>query len=205
MSLTTSVDSPVKDILRSITRQGFLRTVAPLFVISLSHLIFYLFQMTAFLSDIKHLPRYFLSFVWKLTFYRVYLIIKSFPLESDSDKKKRRAERGGGRGEKQAHNSIKYLFDSNVFIDEERLGMLFHIPRSLPTCREENTTIAWCKHISSFACFSISVWIINEWNFICNIFILPLCTFLSSRSGGGGSDHERVSASFFSFEGMSWQ
>lgn len=68
--------------------------------------------------------------------------------------------------------------------------MLFHIPRSLPTCREENTTIAWCKHISSFACFSISVWIINEWNFICNIFILPLCTFLSSRSWNVGAEVE---------------
>lgn len=57
----------------------------------------------------------------KLTFYWVYLIIKSFPLE----KEKRETTKEGE--EKQAHNSIKYLFDSNVFIDEKRLGMFFHI------------------------------------------------------------------------------
>lgn len=46
-------------------------------------------------------------------------IVSSRERQENTDKKKEK--------EKQAHNSIKYLFDSNVFIDEKRLGMFFNI------------------------------------------------------------------------------
>lgn len=103
------------------------------FVISLSHLIFYLFQMMAKNFLFLSISNIFLFlFQKKLTFYWVYLIIKSFSLEENDVKRRDENEHseedwGGGGGGKQAHNSIKYLFDSNVFIDEKLRGMFFHI------------------------------------------------------------------------------
>lgn len=104
-----------------------------------SHLIFYSFQMTA--KNVRRHRLFTLSLLRRTS-------KKAYILSSLLNHKIVFLSRARKPGE---HNSIKYLFDSNVFIDEERLALLvFHIPRShLTPLSLRELPIACCKHTSS--------------------------------------------------------